>query len=352
METPVRTDPGPGTGPGRTEGLAKRSALLSLWASYERPISVALFAIALALPVIIDDPYVTTIAINCALYSVLGISLNLVTGYMGVTSLGHAAFYGIGSYTAAILATRFGTGFWLTFPAAALVAAMFGLLLGLPTMRIRGRYFAIVTLGFLEITRIVELNWMSLTRGPMGIPFIPSFIIFGRRYSKPINKYLISMAILALVIYLISAIVNSRTGRAIRAIKDDELAAEVNGVNVFRYKLLIFSISAAIAGLAGAFYAHHMSFIDPKAFTFEQSILMLSIIILGGMGSIYGSILGAIVLAVVPEVLRGLVEYRQIIYGVLIVFMVIVRPSGLLGSVNLEHIRQRDSLPQLGRENG
>jgi branched-chain amino acid transport system permease protein len=160
------------------------------------------------------------------------------------------------------------------------------------------------------------------------------------------------MAILALVIYLISAIVNSRTGRAIRAIKDDELAAEVNGVNVFRYKLLIFSISAAIAGLAGAFYAHHMSFIDPKAFTFEQSILMLSIIILGGMGSIYGSILGAIVLAVVPEVLRGLVEYRQIIYGVLIVFMVIVRPSGLLGSVNLEHIRQRDSLPQLGRENG
>jgi branched-chain amino acid transport system permease protein len=327
---------------GAPEGTAKRGyRLLEFWARHETPVAAAALAVAVALPLAVNDRYFTTIAINCALYAVLSLSLNLVTGFMGVTSLGHAAFYGIGSYTAAILSTHFGTGFGLTFIAAAATAGFSGFLLGLPTMRIKGRYFAIVTLGFSEITRIVELNWMSLTRGPMGIPFIPSFIIFGKRYSIPIYKYFICLALLVLTVYLVSAIVNSRAGRAIRAIKDDELAAEVNGVDIFRYKLAIFSISAAIAGTAGAFYAHHMSFIDPKAFTFDQSIFMLSIIILGGMGSIPGTILGSVILSAAPELLRFLAEYRQIIYGLLIVFMVIVRPSGMMGEINLEHIRRR-----------
>lgn len=315
--------------------------LLVFWARHEFAVGLAVLALAVALPILIDDRYFTTIAINAALYSILALSLNLVTGYMGVTSLGHAAFYGIGSYTAAILSTNFGVNFGLTFMAAALAAGLSGFLLGLPTMRIKGRYFAIVTLGFSEITRIVELNWMSLTRGPMGIPFIPSFIVFGKRYSSPIYKYLICLALLVLTVYVVAAIVGSRPGRAIRAMKDDELAAEVNGVDIFGFKLAIFSISAAIAGVAGAFYAHHMSFIDPKAFTFDQSILMLSIIILGGMGSIPGTILGSVILSAAPELLRGLAEYRQIIYGLLIVFMVLTRPSGMLGGVNLEHIRQR-----------
>jgi branched-chain amino acid transport system permease protein len=317
---------------------------LSLWARYERPLNAGLLVLAILLPLVVNQRYFTTIAINCALYAILALSQNLVTGYMGVTSLGHAAFYGIGAYTAAIFSTRFGTGFLVTFILAAVVAGLSGFLLGLPTMRIKGRYFAIVTLGFSEIARIVELNWMSLTRGPMGIPFIPSFIVFGKKFSKPLDKYFICLALLVLVIYIVSSIIDSRTGRAIRAIKDDELASEVNGIDVFRYKLAIFAVSAAIAGLAGAFYAHHMSFIDPKAFTFDMSILMLSIIILGGMGSIQGSILGAIVLAASPELLRALAEYRQIIYGLLIVFMVLTRPNGLLGGVNLHHIRQRLAL--------
>ena len=340
MEKDSVKEPGESAKADRKAGLGHK--ILLFWARHEKAVTLAALALAIALPILINDRYVTTIAINCALYSILALSLNLVTGYMGVTSLGHAAFYGIGSYTAAILATRFGTGFGLTFIAAAIVAGLSGFLLGLPTMRIKGRYFAIVTLGFSEITRIIELNWMSLTRGPMGIPFIPSFIVFGKRYSSPIYKYFVCLALLVLAVYVVAAIVGSRPGRAIRAMKDDELAAEVNGIDIFRYKLAIFSISAAIAGVAGAFYAHHMSFIDPKAFTFDQSILMLSVIILGGMGSIPGTILGAVILSVAPELLRGLAEYRQIIYGLLIVFMVIVRPNGILGSVNLEHIRQRD----------
>ncbi|OQB47730.1 MAG: High-affinity branched-chain amino acid transport system permease protein LivH [Firmicutes bacterium ADurb.Bin153] len=338
----------------KTAALKNRPSggILSFWASHERVINILVLVLAVALPLIINDRYFTTIAINCALYSVLALSLNLITGYMGVTSLGHAAFYGIGAYTAAILATRLNLNFFFTFMLSAVMAGLFGFLLGLPTLRIKGRYFAIVTLGFCEITRIVELNWMSLTRGPMGIPFIPSFIIFGKRYSAPIYKYFVILGLLLVTIYIVSAIINSRTGRAVRAIKDDELASEVNGINVFRYRLVIFSISSAIAGVAGAFYAHHMSFIDPKAFTFDQSILMLSMIILGGMGSIQGSIMGAIALAAAPELLRGLIEYRQIIYGALIVFMVITRPSGLLGGINLAHVRQRKSLSKLGKENG
>ncbi len=332
---PMKAGPEP---KGRT---APKNGLMSAWAKHEKPINAAFLVLAVVLPLAVNERYFTTIAINCVLYSILALSLNLITGYMGVTSLGHAAFYGIGAYTAAILSTRYNVNFTITFILAALVAGVFGFLLGLPTMRIKGRYFAIVTLGFSEITRIVELNWMSLTRGPMGIPFIPSFMIFGKKYSSPIYKYFICLALLLIVIYIVSSIINSRSGRAIRAIKDDELASEVNGIDVFRYKLVIFAISSAIAGLAGAFYAHHMSFIDPKAFSFDQSILILSIIILGGMGSIPGSILGAIVLAAAPELLRGLAEYRQIIYGILIVFMVITRPNGLLGGYNLEHIRQR-----------
>lgn len=326
------------------------ASLLSFIASHEPIINMVALITAIALPLLINQRYFTTIAINCALYATLALSLNLITGYMGTTSLGHAAFYGIGSYTAAILATRYNLSFVFTFLAAAVVAGAFGFLLGLPTLRIKGRYFAIVTLGFCEITRIVELNWMSLTRGPMGIPFIPSFIVFGKKFSTSMNKYIIALGMLLIAIYIVSAIINSRIGRAIRAIKDDELASEANGVNVFRYRLVVFSLSSAIAGMAGAFYAHHMSFIDPKAFTFDQSILILSMIILGGMGSIQGSIIGAIALAAAPELLRGLVQYRQIIYGALIVFMVITRPSGLLGNINLEHVRQRDSLAKLGEE--
>ncbi|NLM44311.1 MAG: branched-chain amino acid ABC transporter permease, partial [Clostridiales bacterium] len=201
-----------------------------------------------------------------------------------------------------------------------------------------------------EITRIVELNWMSLTRGPMGIPNIPSFILFGKKFSEPIHKYYICLTLVIITVYIISSIMNSRTGRAISAIRDDELAANVNGIKSSYYKLIVFIISSALAGLAGAFYAHHMSFIDPKSFTFDQSILILSMCILGGMGSIYGSIVGAVILSAVPELLRGLVEYRQIIYGGIIILMAIFRPNGLLGATNLKHIRQRVEFSNKGKE--
>jgi branched-chain amino acid transport system permease protein len=314
--------------------------VLSAWAMNQKWVTLGAFVLAVFIPPLVNKPYITSIAINCMIFITLCLSLNLITGFMNITSLGHAAFYGVGAYTAAILSTRLGLGFPFTFIAAMLTAAAAGLLLGLPSLRIQGRYLAIITLGFCEITRIIELNWMSLTRGPLGIPNIPGIVILGIKL-RPVERYFVALGMVAFSVYVIHSILNSRLGRAVAAIRDDPVAAEAIGVPVFRYKLLIFSISSAFAGLAGAFYAHHISFISPQNFSFDQSILYLSMIILGGMGSIPGSIIGALVLTIIPEMMRGLMEYRLIIYGLVIVIMLIIRPSGLCGGFNLKHIAQR-----------
>jgi branched-chain amino acid transport system permease protein len=313
--------------------------VLSAWAMNQIWVTMGALVAAALVPSLVNKPYITSIAINCMIFTTLCLSLNLITGFMNITSLGHAAFFGIGAYTAAILSARLGIGFPFTFIAAMLTAAAAGLLLGLPSLRIQGRYLAIITLGFCEITRIIELNWMSLTRGPLGIPNIPGIMILGIKL-KPIQRYFIALGMVVFTIYVIHSIMSSRLGRAVAAIRDDPVAAEATGIPVFRYKLLIFSISSAFAGLAGAFYAHHISFIAPQNFSFDQSILYLGMIILGGMGSIPGSVIGALVLTIIPELMRGLMEYRLIIYGLVIVIMLIIRPSGLCGGFNLRHIAQ------------
>jgi len=317
------------------------TSLLEFWAKHQTAISLAFLAIAILFPILFNQQYFLSIGVNVMLYATLSVSLNLITGFMGITSLSHAAFLGIGAYTAAILSTRLGANFPITFLAGAAMAGLFGLLLGLPSLRIKGRFLAIVTLGFGEIARMVELNWMSLTRGPQGISGIPKVSLFGWIMKTPAQKYYVILVILVLVVLAVAAIMNSRVGRAISAIRDDEVAAEAMGINVFGYKLMVFSISAAFAGLAGAFYAHYMSFIDPNAFSFAQSILILSVTIFGGMASIAGSIFGALTLLALPELLRFLIDYRLIIYGFVLVIMMVFQPNGLLGSFNLKHIKQQ-----------
>ena len=315
--------------------------IMQFYAKYEAVIALVFLAVVIAIPVIVDKRYVTNILIDCMRYSVLALSLNLLAGYMGMTSLGHAAFYGIGAYTAAILATRLGTPFLVNFLAAFLVAGAFGFLVGLPTLRIKGRYLPIITMGFCEIIRLVELNWRSLTNGAMGIKSIPKFTLFGMKLSGILQRYFIVLILAILTVFIVSSIVNSRTGRAIMTIRDDETAAGFMGINVFRYKVLIFTISAALAGVAGAFYSHNAGYIDSTLFTFDESIVILCMIILGGMGSIPGSIIGAIIFSLLPELLRDAAEYRQIIYGFIIVIMVMVRPKGILGGYNPKYIRQK-----------
>lgn len=310
------------------------------YARYEVVIGLVFLAFAIVFPYVMDQRYITNIMVNCATYAVLALSLNLLAGVMGTISLGHAAFYGIGAYTAALLSTKFGTPFYLTFLAAMLVSGVAGLIVGTPTLRIKGRYLPLITMGFCEIIRLIELNWYDLTRGPMGIVNIPAIPkLFG--LGKPISKYYIILLCVLFTLYIVRSIINSRVGRAIMTIRDDELAAGFMGINVYKYKIMIFGVSSALAGLAGAFYAHNVTFVDPKSFTFDQSILILSMIILGGMGSLPGSIIGACVIAVLPELLRDFAQYRQVIYGFIIVIMVIFAPKGLLGAYNTKYIRQR-----------
>ena len=335
-----------------------KKKIIRIWAKREKEFTITALIFAVIFPLVVSSSYIMNIVITGLIFSMLSISLNLITGYLGQVTLGHAAFYGIGAYTAAILATRFGWNFGATFLFAALVSAVFGLLLGLPTLRLSGNYLAIVTMAFGEIARLIELNWMDLTRGPMGIPAIPGFSVFGFKLTSSRSKYYLLLIMLVLVIIVVKNIINSRTGRTFLAIKGDGVAAEAMGINLFRYKLLCFSISAMIAGLAGAFYAHYLSFIDPTAFAGAVSTRILSMTILGGLGSIPGSIFGAITLTAVPELLRSLsevltqwsealepvaralIEGRQIVYGVILVIMVLVKSDGLLGGINLKYERQ------------
>lgn len=314
---------------------------MQFYAKYEVIIALCILAIAIMIPLIVDRRYITNILIDCARYVILALSLNLIAGYMGTTSLGHAAFYGIGAYTAAIMATRLNTPFLVNFLCAFVIAGIFGFVVGTPTLRIKGRYLPIITMGFCEIIRLVELNWTSFTKGAMGIANIPTFYLFGWKLNSVTAKFFIVLILALLTLYVVSSIVNSRTGRAIMTIRDDETAANFMGINVFKYKLLIFTISAALAGLAGAFYSHNTKFIDSTLFTFDESITILCMIILGGMGSIPGSIIGAIIFALLPEVLRASAEYRQIIYGLIIIIMVMIRPKGMLGGYNTKYIRQK-----------
>lgn len=329
--------------PSRSTG-AKMDRLMTAWANNEGKIYIAALVAVMILSMLVTKRYVLSIMVNCCVYGVLALSLNILTGLMGVTTLGHAAFFGFGAYTAAILATRFGCNMLITFLAAMAVTAVLATLIGIPAANAPTQHLAIITLGFCEIARIVELNWLDLTGGPLGISAIPSFKLFGFSMNSMRSHFYIGLVLLVIVFFISKCIENSRTGRALAAIRYDAVAAEAMGVDIRRYKLLYFVLSAALAGLAGAFYAHHAGFVDPKSFTFDQSILIVSMVILGGMGNLTGSVIGAILLCVIPELLRGTADYRQVIYGLVIVFVVVFRPSGMLGKYNFRYLRQRSKL--------
>lgn len=307
---------------------------------YRTPLILLAVVVGIFLPIVFPHKYVIRIGTVCLLYIVITLSLNMMVGYLGQMSFGHAAFYGVGAYAVAILTTR-QVPFEIAFVAAAVIAGLFGLLLGLPVLKLKGYYFTIVTMVFCEIVRLVELNWMSLTRGPLGIMNIPKPSLFGFAFNTPTRLYYFIFGLVILSTFVVRNLMNSRIGYAILAIRDDELAAEAMGIPVFKYKMVVFIISSMMVGLAGGFYAAYTSYIDPSTFAAAQSNNMLVMVIFGGMGNTVGSFIGATVLTVLPEALRGLAEYRQLIYGVLLVALMMVKPQGLLGDVNFKYIRQR-----------
>lgn len=281
-------------------------------------------------------PFTTTdyfidVAILAGIYIILALGLNVVVGFAGLLNLGFVAFYAIGAYTYAILNTRFGLDFWSALPFSIGLTTAAGFLLAIPALRLRGDYLAIVTLGFGEIVRLILNNWDSVTRGPNGISGIAPPVIMSVSLGELSYYYYLVLLSVILTIFITKRVYSSRIGRAWVAIREDEVASSVMGINTTMYKLYAFAFGAFWAGLAGTIFASKMQFVSPESFTFMESVLILSMVILGGLGSIPGVILGAIILVVLPEALREVQLYRMLALGSGLVLLMIFRPQGLLG---------------------
>jgi branched-chain amino acid transport system permease protein len=301
---------------------------------------LAVLALALLLPAF-TGRYGQDVAISVLVYICLGLGLNIVVGLAGMLDLGYIAFYGVGAYTYALLSIHYQVSFWLAMPVAGATACVAGCIIGYPTLRMRGDYLAIVTLGFGEIVRIILNNWMTLTNGPNGILgvaapgiYLPTFadgFSIEHLYLKKLRY--IYYVILALCIFTIVAVRRlnySRIGRAWEAIREDETAAELMGVNTFRLKLLAYAMGALFGGLAGAFFSARMRFVSPESFTFIESATVLAMVVLGGMASIPGIIIGALALIVLPVIFREFELYRMLALGGAMVVMMLFRPEGII----------------------
>jgi len=277
--------------------------------------------------------YLITILITIVIYAILAHSLNIITGQAGQISLGHAAFFGIGAYTAAMLYTEAGFPFWIDVPLAAFVAGLIGALLGIPCLRVRDDFLAITTMGINFVVEAVFL-YIPFFGGAMGIGGISLPNWFGREMTKA-EYFLLILIVFVVLLLLDRWLGRSWIGLAWASIREDEQAAGAMGVDVVRFKVFAFILGSMIAGLAGGFYAHFLTFIMPQNFGFGQSIVILCMVVFGGIGTRWGPVVGAIILGVLPEVFRPIMEYRTLVYGLLLLAMMRFQPGGLLGSESI-----------------
>ena len=267
------------------------------------------------------------------IHTMLAIALNLLLGYAGQISLGHAGFFGLGAYLSGILTATFGWSPWLAMPLAAVVVGLLAFLIGLPILKLKGHYLAMATLGLGIIIFIVFNETVDLTGGPSGLSGIPNLSIGTLTFDSDVKNYYLIWTITLVTVLFSLNLANSRVGRALRAVHDSEVAARVVGVNARLLKVQIFALSAVISSLAGSLYAHTMTFISPASFGFNFSVELLTMVVIGGLGSIYGSFLGAALLTLLPEFLRAAHDYDIIIYGALLMVMVMFMPGGLVRGI-------------------
>ncbi len=289
---------------------------------------------AIAYPQVFDL-YQTNIMISCLVYIVLGLGLNIVVGLAGLLDLGYVAFYAVGAYAYALCNMHWDIGFWYMLPIGAVLGAVLGILLGFPVLRLRGDYLAIVTLGFGEIIRLVLENWGDVTMGPSGISSIARPGLFGIKLGvvgSTQYMYYIMFGVLVLTIFCVNRLQNSRIGRAWLALREDEIACQAMGIDKMKTKLMAFALGATWAGMAGVVFAAKTTFINPASFTFWESAIILSIVVIGGMGSIRGVIAGAIILILVPEYLREFAQFRMLLFGAIMVLVMVFRPQGLISA--------------------
>jgi branched-chain amino acid transport system permease protein len=296
-------------------------------------VAVGIILAAAVITPFFSSNYLIDVLTGAILYAILACALNITVGLTGVLVLGFIGFYGVGAYTTGILTAKFGLcSFWVALPLSGLAAMLCGVLLGIPALRLKGDYLAVVTLGFGEIVRIFLTNLNELTGGPNGIlgirrPAIGPFVV-----DQPRDFYWFVLAFLALTVVVVARLSASRYGRAWIAIRENEMAAGALGIDVFRKHLLSFSLSAFFAGIAGSLFAVKQGFISPDSFTFYESVLVLCMVVLGGIGNVVGAVTGALLLIVLPEVLREFALYRMLMFGGLMVGFMVFRPNGLLGS--------------------
>ena len=297
-----------------------------------------------------DNRYVIDTGTTVLIYVMLGWGLNVVVGLAGLLDLGYVAFYAVGAYSYALLSTQFGWGFWEALPVAGGVAATFGILLGWPTLRLRGDYLAIVTLGFGEIIRVILVNWTDFSGGPNGIASIPRPSFFGLPFKPPgddptfasffgleyapahriVFLYYLILTLALLTNLFVKRLRKLPVGRAWEAMREDEIACKAMGMNVTNVKLSAFALGAMLGGFAGVFFAARQGFISPESFTFNESAIILAIVVLGGMGSQLGVVLASLVLVLIPELGRDFAEYRMLLFGAAMILIMVWKPGGIL----------------------
>jgi len=317
---------------------------------------IVLAAILIALPLLFPDNYFVTVVVTAAaLHAALAISLNLLMGYAGQISLGHAAFFGIGAYSSAILTTQHHLDPLLAIAAGMLITGIIAFLIARPILRLKGHYLAMATLGFGIIISIVLVQAEAITGGPDGMGDIPQLVIFGWTIESDFHWYVVMSTVLLLIVWLVNNLIDSRSGRALRALHGSEVAAEMMGINTTAVKSAVFVLSALIASFIGSLFAHQQAFISPDSFSFFFSIELVTMVVLGGLASTYGAILGALILTFLPELLVVFEDYEVMVFGGILMVMMIFMPQGLfvvLEKLALRLYRKISGASAIDSENG
>ncbi len=301
------------------------------------PLAVGIFL--LGIPVIVTSSYVMHLIIFSGIYIIFALSYDIVVGYLGMLSLAHPAFHGIGAYTSVLLVMKLDVPYIIALPVAGVMASIIALAVGFPALRLSYHSFAIVTLAFTLITKAVWINWISLTNGPMGIPGVPRPTIdipfLGAIHVETLTDYYyFTLVLVILVCLFIYLMVNSRVGRALLSIRENEVLAETLGVNAFKYRMIAFAMGAFFAGIAGSVTAHYITFLGPEFTDFYYITMLLIMVILGGSGTVHGVIIGAVAFTFIPEYLRISTEFRDVIYGFILLFTIIFMPYGIGGKID------------------
>jgi branched-chain amino acid transport system permease protein len=308
---------------------------MNITANNRKLITLAVILAACALPLVITDEYALRVLNVFFIYSVVALSINLIVGFCGQLDMGRAAFMGLGAYWSAILAVRLHFPFFVAFLTAGIFAGLVGAILGFLCRKSSFDYLTLITIGFNVVCQVVFLNWIPVTNGAMGIPKVPVPQFFGFVFDTNLRFYYLALGFLVVCYILIERITKSKLGRAFEAIRDDSIAASYSGINIQNFKVLNFAIGSVFTGLAGSLLVHYTQYASPFNYTLDESVYQLQMAILGGLGSLPGSLLGTLILVVAPEISRSFYEYRLVFVGFMMVIMMIYWPNGLLGKAGV-----------------